>query len=93
MDNKRYIAVIKEYYKAMTGISVRDIGDIPQDTLQFMAGMEYLDMAGPIIVRALKSGVGIRTLASVYGVSRGTVRRLKRLYMPVVHNVTPKKKK
>jgi len=48
--------------------------DIPREALEFMAGMEYHDMVRPILLTGLRKGVPIRTLSSVYCVSRVMVR-------------------
>ena len=76
----RYCEVLREFYTAMTGRRVTTVEEIEPEVMQFLAGMEYRDMLKPIVVKLLRSGVGTRTVADVYGVSRGFVMRLKRRF-------------
>lgn len=76
----RHAAIMREFYNAMTGQEVTQLSDIPDEVLQFMAGMSHHQMVHPLIVRGLRIGVGTRVLADVHGVSRGLVKRIKRRY-------------
>lgn len=80
MDSRRYAAVTKEFYSRLTGEEVRTIEDIPREALEFMAGLEYTELVRPIILNGLRQGVPIRTLSSVYGVSRVMVRNIRRRF-------------
>ena len=82
MHNRRYLQVTLEFYRRLTGERVARIGDIPSERLSFLAGMEYWDMLRPLLVDALRDGVPVKTLATIYGVAPNNVRRIRDQYVP-----------
>lgn len=89
---KRYVAVYKEFYFYMSGERATYLSDIPSNVMEFMAGMEYLELTKPLIVRGLIRGIAIKKLASIYGVNHETVRRLNNRFVKV-RKAYPKKLK
>lgn len=77
---RQYAKVIVEFYQAFTGNVVATVEDIPDETLQFIAGMDYWDLLRPILVRALRAGSPVKPLAEYWGVPKNTVRDLRRRY-------------
>lgn len=72
---------MKEFYSRLTGKPIQFMEDIPREALEFMAGMEYVDLVRPIVLHGLRGGVPIRTLSAVYGISRIMVRNIKRKFL------------
>lgn len=75
-----YRKVMLAFYRYVSGVHVAKITDIPEDSLQFMAGMEYADMVRPIVVQALREGSPVKSLADYWGVDPNFVRNIRRQY-------------
>ena len=82
MNEKRYLLVLLNFYRRVSGRPAETLADIPPDQLAFLAGMDYLDMLRPLLVEALRGGASLLGLADYYGINRATVRRLRDQYVP-----------
>jgi hypothetical protein len=82
MNKRRYLKVTLEFYRRISGQRVSKISDIPQEQLSFLAGMDYWDMLRPLLVDALRSGVAVKTLATIYGITPSSVRRIRNIHIP-----------
>lgn len=75
-----YRKITLAFYRYATGNRVARLEQIPPESLQFLAGMEYFEMLRPIVVRSLRGGSPVKSLAEYWGVDPNYVRNIRNEY-------------